>query len=182
MSLSPMQMPTSLSFRSGTTTREPTVIGFASPSSTAEVNVWKRGSGRATWTKRVAISRTLKRRREIHAWRGCGAESGRIGELHSAALDRDATERIVRQQRRSVEVGCVEQRRDLSDGGNAERALDHAACHNLHVQGSRRVNHPQRLTEASALCKLDVDAIDGSRQLGNIRSDKARLVSKNRQL
>src|SRR5437868_12458712 len=87
MSLSPTQIPTSLSLRSGTTTRDPTVIGLASPSSTAYVNVWKSGSGSATCTKRVAISRTLERRGEIHARRGDRAQSGRVGEMDGSAGD-----------------------------------------------------------------------------------------------
>src|SRR6478735_167689 len=104
MSVRPTQIPTSLSFRSGTTTRDPTVMGFASPSSTAYVNVWKSGSGSATWTNRVAISRTLECRREIDAGRGRRAEPRAVGQVDRATMNGRAVVWIIGQQRRAVEI------------------------------------------------------------------------------
>src|SRR5512143_1615427 len=90
----------------------------------------------------------------------CDAEPGPLGNLDLARGDRRAGIRIVGQERRAVEVGVVEQRREVRGGGDAEARLDHAAGHDEHAVRAGGGDHLERLTQAAALGELDVDAVD----------------------
>ena len=101
-------------------------------------------------------------------YRGSNAESRRRRNRNATAVDRRADIRVVGEQRGAVEVGVVEQRREVRGRGDAEARLDHAAGHHEHAVRARRRDHLQRLAQSAALGKLDVDAVHRADQPGNV--------------
>ena len=95
---------------------------------------------------------------------------------------RGADERVVRQQRGPVEVHEVHQRGDVRGGGDADRALDHAADHDHHPVRPGHGDHPERLTQAAALGQLDVDPVHLPTSGGMSRGGQTALVRDDRDL
>src|SRR5690348_2167780 len=120
-------MPISFRFRNGTTTRVPGTTGFASSPSMRYENVVNSGTGSATsasTSAAAAVSRVASLP---------NAESGAFRHGNRAAIDGRPVERVIREQSRAVQVGEVEQRREVRGRRDAEARLDHAAGHHGQV-------------------------------------------------
>ena len=147
------------------------------PSATAYVNVGTAAAGARPPTQHVSrAARSYSRHRRAVPNARARAQSGSV---IVAAGDRRADERIVRQQRRAVEIRVVEQRRELRRGRDAEARLDHAARHHEHVVRARGRDHAQRFTQSAALRELDVDAVHRAgepRDVGRDEADSSAMI------
>ncbi len=66
--------------------------------------------------------------------------------------------------------------------GDAQRRLDHATDHHEHPVCARGRDHTQRLTQRSALGKLDVDAVDLAGEARNVGRNETALVDDHRKV
>src|SRR6185312_9449487 len=104
------------------------------------------------------------------------AEARRVHKPNSTVRNRHAFEGIFGKQCSAVEIGSVEQRRDLSYGRYPERRFDHASGHHAEVVRARDVNEPDRFAKTAALCELDVDRVTRSGQTWYVGGDEAGFV------
>ncbi len=98
------------------------------------------------------------------------------GSVGSRIWPRSIRERIVHRKRRAVQIGGIDERREMRGRGDAERSLDHAAHHDEHAVGAGGSDHAERFPQRSALGELDVDPVDATGEPRNIGGDETAFV------
>lgn len=88
----------------------------------------------------------------------------------------------MRDEQGPVEIGPVDQRRDVRGGCRGDRALHHAAEHQFHPHRPRGVNHCERPANAAGLRELDVDPVNAPVERGQVCGDVGVLVGDDRDL
>src|SRR4029077_12493244 len=89
--------------------------------------------------------------------------------------------RIVVDQQLAVQVGVIDQGREVGGRRDRQRAFDHAPHHDLQVVSAGQKNHLQRGIDASALHELDVDSVHVGRYFRHIRGYDAAFVGDDRE-
>src|SRR5271157_4928805 len=107
---------------------------------------------------------------------GGQSQTRSLGENELAFFHAHAMERVVRDQQVAVEIRVIDQRRKMRGGGDRHGTRDHAAEHRFHAEGLRDLDHTVGFQHAAALIELDVDAVEGIAQFGNVARALAGFV------
>ena len=127
------------------------------------------------------VEEGLREDRDALAHRsGSTPRPGTLREHDAPVLEAEALRRIVRDEQVPVEIDEVAERRELPGGGDAERALDHAAEHHDEPERPRGVHHAHGFADAARLGQLEVDAVGIAGHVGDVAQRVAALVDDQR--
>src|SRR5205807_2586773 len=88
--------------------------------------------------------------------------------------------RVIRDQQVPVQVGVVDERRQVRRGRNADRTRHHTAKHGFHSQRFRHIDAALRFLDAATFIELHVYAVIGIHEVWHRGSAQASLVRNNR--
>jgi hypothetical protein len=99
-----------------------------------------------------------------------------IGKNNSAKVNPDPYGQIFSQQDGTVQIGIVEQSKELSGCGDPNRRLRHATDHHPQPKFLGTPSHPETWSQASTLNQFDVDRMESVGTAIHIRLLFATLV------
>src|SRR5258708_1942654 len=80
----------------------------------------------------------------------------------------------------AIQLGIIDQRREMCGRRNGDSAFNHTSEHYLEPMRTSYVDHLKCLTQPTTLHQLDIDTIHTIRQTGNIGDSDAAFVGKHR--